>query len=343
MGRPSQKDQLIQQVKKLYVEEEMSLGEIRTITGKSQQTLSRWLQSEGVAIVSRPRNPNEGRTPEQQAAINAKVSANRRGKGTGPRKEHLPPVKAESKTAPPAKAAPPAMKQCHFCQNSFVPTTRAQMHCDRRCARGADAARKSEQQKAVYVNAPKRCSCGTPIPYEVRHSVKYCSQECRKEYGSYREKDPENYLTFACLGCGKEVTRLKKYSPYTKYCSNRCAARHTKTKKHIVVDDAIVLDSAYEALLWGLCGVLKLSIKRYDREQGVEWREGGWYAPDFLITCHGGKVAVETKGFQDSEDEQRWAAFRAQSDVPLVVLTGEHLLGLLASREELLALLGFSG
>lgn len=340
MGRPSKKDQFIEQVMELYVEEEKSLGEIREVTGVSQQTLSRWLQEEEVEIVHRPRDPNAGRTPEQQAAINAKVSASRKGKGTGPRKTAA--ARQHPRTRIPKDPKTVELRQCKLCTKTFEPSTVAQVFCGRSCARRVEGAKKSEEQQAAYAADPILCPCGKAIPYEVRHSVKYCTKECRMTHGGKRQKDPENYLTFVCLGCGEEVTRPKRYSTYAKYCSNACAAKHTKAKKHIVVDDAVVLDSGYEALLWGLCSVLKVPIERYDREQGVEWREDGWYAPDFVVTCHGRQVAVETKGLQDSEDEARWAAFREKSEVPLVVLAREDLLGLSVSREDLLALLGLA-
>jgi hypothetical protein len=323
MGRPSDKDKFIDQVKTLYVEGEKSLGEIREITGKSQQTLSRWLQEEGIAIVPRPRNANAGRTPEQQAAINAKVSASRKGKGTGPQK-------------------PREQRCCPQCEKDFKPSFSTQIFCGIRCARAADAAKKSAEHRAAYEADPKLCPCGKGVPYEVRHQVRYCSRDCRKQYGNYREADPENYLTFTCLGCGNQVTRLKGYSAYNKYCSNDCARRHTKVKKHIVVDDAVVLDSSYEVLLWGLCGVAKVSIQRYERQDGVAWNEGGWYAPDFLVEWKGRQVAVETKGLEDDHDQERWTAFRAEKDIPLVVLTRDELWPTPASREDLLKLLGLA-
>ncbi|MEV7675109.1 hypothetical protein [Streptomyces sp. NPDC088752] len=321
MGRPSKKDQFIEQVKDLYTREKKSLGEIRAITGVSQQTLSRWLQEDGVEIEPRPRNANEGRTPEQQAVINARVSASRRGKGTRPRVTRTDRI-------------------CCHCETPFPPSTAEQEYCGRSCARASEGEAKTKRLQAEYAQDPKRCPCGEPIPYEKRNWAKYCGSDCRKGHGSYREKDPKNYLTFTCLGCAKEVTRLKRYSAYAKYCSNPCARRHTKTKQHIVVDDAVVLDSSYEAFLWGICGILKVQISRYDRSNGVAWNDDGWYAPDFLVSCHGRQVAVETKGFEDPEDEERWAAFQAQSGIPLVVLTRKELVPLPATREELLARLG---
>ncbi|MCX4799569.1 hypothetical protein OG497_37580 [Streptomyces sp. NBC_01242] len=324
MGRPSQKSQYIFEVIRLYNEEKWSLSEIHQELGPSVQTLSRWIQSEGITLEPRPRNPNEGRSAEQQAEINARVSASRSSKGTGPR------VQRE-------------VRVCPVCSEKFTasPADKKQF-CGRACARSVEASEKAARFRADWEANPLLCGCGKAIPYEQRHIAKYCSHECRKTYGAKRQKNPDNYLTFKCLGCGKEVTRLKRYSTYTKYCSNACARRHTKTKKHIVVDDAVVLDSGYEALLWGMCSVAKVQIQRYPREDGVAWNHDGWYAPDFLVDWQGRQVAVETKGFADPEDEARWAAFRSEKDVPLVILTGDNLMPFPASREELLKLLGLA-
>lgn len=242
---------------------------------------------------------------------------------------------------PGRKPDPEATVQipCGYCENQFE-VGRHEVGKRRFCSTQCT----NDWQRENRAAKPRFCPCGKqlkPRPGDryVAAYRKYCDANCRKEHGSYREKNPENYLTFECLGCGDEVTRLKKYSTYTKYCSNECAARHTKVKKHFAVGDTIVLDSGYEALLWGLCSVYKVAIDRYDRTGGVEWREGGWYAPDFLVSCHGQQVAVETKGLTDPEDEERWAAFREQQEMPLVVLQREDLIPPPASREELLKLL----
>lgn len=253
--------------------------------------------------------------------------------------------KADYVQRPGRKADPEAIVEipCKQCEESFE-IRRYELGKRAFCSRGCT----NDWQRENKGGEGRACPCGKilkPRSGEVRVSVhrKYCDQACRKQYGSYREKDPENYLTFECLACGTEVTRLKRYSTYTKYCSNVCAAKHTKAKKHIVVDDAVVLDSGYEALLWGLCSVFKVPIERFPRERGVAWQDGRWYAPDFLVACHGREIAVETKGFADDEDETRWTAFREQADMPLVVLAGDTLRSLLGSREDLLALLGLAG
>ena len=151
---------------------------------------------------------------------------------------------------------------------------------------------------------PDRCPCGvlTGVP-----TVQFCSPEHRLEYGGRRQPDPDNYVTFTCLNCGKEVTKRKKLN-YHKYCSNECAAKHTRKKQHIVVEDAIVLDSGYEALFFGLCRFVKLPVERADRSQAVPVGADGWYCPDFYLPLT--QLWIETKGFEDDDDRARYAAWR---------------------------------
>lgn len=205
----------------------------------------------------------------------------------------------------------------------------------------------NEWQRENRAGEERTCPCGkalTPGPGESRVSAfrKYCDQDCRKQYGSYKQEDPTKWAAHTCENCGEGFRRRIKSGGTHRYCSRSCADRHTKVKKHIVVEDAIVLDSAYESLLWSMCMILKIRVDRYDREQGVDWNGKSWYAPDFLVTWQGRQVAVETKGFADESDEERWAAFRQKATVPLVVLTRDELVPLPATREDLLRLLGLA-
>lgn len=171
---------------------------------------------------------------------------------------------------------------------------------------------------------------------------KYCSHACRTEWAAKRQADPANHITLTCLNCGEEFTIPRSRASAGKYCSNSCARKHTKTKQHFTVDGTTVLDSNYEVFLWGLCGVAGVPIERYNRDDGVAWQDNGWYAPDFLVTWRGRSVAVEVKGLEDPEDQVRWAAFRAQKEVGLVVLMRDQLWPPPQSREALLELLGLS-
>jgi hypothetical protein len=185
----------------------------------------------------------------------------------------------------------------------------AQRFCSRPCNRTVGNIERGERKRKEWDEDPRsHCPCGVGrIPYEVRNTTKYCSPDCRETYGLKRQPDPANHRTFQCQNCGETVSRPKSFG-YAKYCSNACAQKHTKKKKHIVVDEAVVLDSTWEALFWGLCGLHKIPVERYEREHGVLWRAAGWYAPDFLLTDMG--IAVEVKGLEDPEDAIKWRKFR---------------------------------
>jgi glutaredoxin-related protein len=160
------------------------------------------------------------------------------------------------------------------------------------------------------------CPCGkAQIPYKDRHHLKYCSPACRKQYGKpSKVKDPAKYRTFVCENCNKQVTRLKRLG--AKFCSNECAAKFTKTKHHLAFrDDDVLLDSAWEGLLWCLCRFLKVPIERVDRAKAVEWAPGRWYAPDFLM----GHTYIEVKGLEDPEDWDKWHAWNNKVGRLLVV------------------------
>lgn len=148
------------------------------------------------------------------------------------------------------------------------------------------------------------CPCGKKTGSPNR---KYCSPECRKAHGKKKQVDPSKWTTFTCQNCGEKVETRKSLNSH-KYCSNSCANKHTKVKKHYGVEGLeIVFDSSYEAFFWSLCMLLKVPVERYDREKGVEWREGAWYAPDFWLPTL--NVAVELKGVEDDDDGARWEEF----------------------------------
>ena len=163
-----------------------------------------------------------------------------------------------------------------------------------------------------------RCPCGKLTGSKNRL---YCGPEHRLEYGEKRKADPDNYVTLTCVGCGIEFTRRKSYPGAHKYHSNECAAKHTKKKVHIVVEDAIVLDSGFEAFFWGLCSLWKIPCERADRGLAVRVGEG-WYCPDFWLPSL--DIYVEIKGPEDEDDRARYAAWRAE-ERQLAVLRREEL------------------
>lgn len=230
-----------------------------------------------------------------------------------------------NKTGRP-KAGGPTLKgyTCDYCGASF----QGRPDVPRRfCSREHASLWKSENQTATKI---KICPCGKKVDRvvdgkRVYHNKKYCSTECRKLYGDYRKPDPKNHVTFICQNerCSEEVSRPKGVG-YHKYCSNACAQKHTRTKKHIVVDDATVLDSKLEALVWGLFSLLGYQIERYDRNNAVEWNSGQWYAPDFLLIKKDESIALEVKGREDENDQERWRAFKDQVG-PLWIITHDEM------------------
>lgn len=193
--------------------------------------------------------------------------------------------------------------------------------CGRPCARLVENQARSVRKQEEWVQSPlSLCPCGEArIPYEVRATTKYHSPECRERYGKKKGRDPEVWLKYTCQNpsCGAEFERRKSFSRgNVKYCSIPCSNKCTKTKQHIVVDDAVVLDSSWESLFWGLCGFMKFPVERFDRERGVEWRDGGWYAPDFWMPTL--SIAVEVKGLEDPDDVTRWVTFRERTALAVV-------------------------
>jgi hypothetical protein len=167
---------------------------------------------------------------------------------------------------------------------------------------------------------PDQCPCGklTGVPKQ-----KNCSKACRDIYGGRRQPDPDSQVVFNCLNCGEEVIRYKSYGHgHNKYCSNECSAKHNRAVKHIVIENAVVLDSGFEAFFFGLCRLWKIPIDRADRAEAVPVNDSGWYCPDFKMPSLG--LYVEVKGPEDADDPDRYAAWRATGR-RLAVLRREEL------------------
>jgi hypothetical protein len=295
LGRPSVWDQHGEQMERMYREDRLSRGEIARYFETSVQTVTRVLTRRGVPFEGRMASAPVTRTPDEQAVINERISAARKGKGTGLRKR-LEIRNCENKA----------------CGKEFEyhAGQTGERFCSRACRNEYAAFINRAAAKDAYELDPKRCPCGDPIPFEYRHTRQFCSIDCRLQYQPKRQKDPTNYVTFNCLNCGAEVTRPKNYGGNTvqKYCSNECSAKHNRTKQHIVVEDAVVLDSPYEAFFYGLMRLWKIQVERADRSLAVAVGGNGWYCPDFYLPEL--DIWVETKGVAGPEDPPRWAAWR---------------------------------
>lgn len=101
----------------------------------------------------------------------------------------------------------------------------------------------------------------------------------------------------------------------------------------MIRDFDIVLDSSYEAFVWGALKIAKITVERFDRTYDIEWSPGRLYGPDLWLPRQ--QLAIECKGMVDSDDEAKWAAFRERGK--LLVLTRSDLL--ILSPDALLAML----
>lgn len=318
IGRPSKKDQYKDQIYDLYYTQGWSLSQISREIGPAAGTISRWFKDWGWSQEDRVSgyNPNLNRTEEQKEEIRKKISETKLRQRNEGVSIGRPKAKREIRTC-----------VREGCENTFeVKITDPKKYCSTRCNTSVMNESWGDFLERKYEEDPKRCPCGAPIPYEQRHSRKYCTASCRQVYGlPTAQSNPANHVEFICQNesCGKTVVRPKGYG-YNKYCSNLCAQKHTRTKKHIVVDDSTVLDSKLEALVWGLFSLLGYRVERYDRSKGVEWSAGSWYAPDFLLTKDGESIALEAKGREDENDQERWQAFKDKVG-PLWIITHDEM------------------
>lgn len=227
-------------------------------------------------------------------------------------------LKAEGVEIPRWRQKEPARwedRTCPQCGTVFsIQKSQKKTYCSRVCS--GKAARLRIEEHACE-------GCGRPIPPpssgKTRYTYrKYCSMKCRVEHGKFRQKDPDNWVSFECQTCGKTTERRKSVPGPRKFCSNECATKHTKTVKHYAVRESdMVLDSTWEALFVGQCGWFKVECRRFDREGVIEWRPGQWYGPDFVLPELG--VTVEIKGVEDPDDRAKWDAFREKVG-PLAVI-----------------------
>lgn len=190
-------------------------------------------------------------------------------------------------------------------------------------AGGHHGGRSRRIERETRACANPACSATFEVPVTSRQ--RFCGMTCARSISNKERWAGKRQMT--TCPCGKEF-----YSPYAKkYCSNECSAKHTRTKQHIVVEDAIVLDSGFEALFWGLCSLWKLPVERADRNKAVEVGDNGWYCPDFYLPTM--NIWVEVKGYEDDDDRARYAAWAAQGE-HLTVLDRNGLLLMRAAKDE---------
>jgi hypothetical protein len=294
MSRTSKKTQYIDEVKRLYIENLKSLSEISQLLGPSVQTLSRWLGEEGIELAARPRNPNAGRSEAEQQEINERIAVRQRERIESGGHHGGRPRSIERET-----------RECEnpACSATFeVPVNSPQRFCGMTCAR-------SVTNKEIWAEKRQMTTCPCGEMFYSPYPKKYCSDECRDVYGLKRQADPAKYMTFTCLNCQEEVTIRRSYASAKKYCSNECAAKHTKTRKFYAIEDLdVIFESGFECLFWGICSIWKIPVERADRSKAQDVNGSGWYCPDFYLP--GLDIWVEVKGFEDEDDRMRYSAWR---------------------------------
>jgi uncharacterized protein YjcR len=202
---------------------------------------------------------------------------------------------------------------------------------------GAAANKAKAEAKPVPTRICAYCEETFELPQRRKQSKqKYCSLECSQ----LGRRHPDKRVEYTCEVCSEKFERFASSRGANRFCSNACKAKSSGKIQWRYEDN--VLDSGYEAMFAGLCSVYGVPCERYDRADGVAWDGDHWYAPDFLVKVGPRAVAVEVKGRVREVDEPKWAAFREQKGVPLVVLKQEDLVPPPATREELLRLLGLA-
>lgn len=238
---------------------------------------------------------------------------------------------------------PRLTKTCQHCSKSFETAGDARSaqrrFCDRNCSNAATAKIRSDSlRNGEKGYKPILCPCGKTVyganDREYNYTKKYCDEICRRKYMiNGNQRDKSKWTTYICLNCEESFERRVNTRNAKKYCSNKCAQKHTKVKKHYGVEGLeIVFDSTWEAAFWGIASIAKLPIERFDRQYAVEWKPGQFYAPDFWmpsvqwVTNRIG-AAIEIKGHEEEDDQIKWAVFRA-TGVDLIIIDQyrmEHL------------------
>lgn len=208
-------------------------------------------------------------------------------------------------------------RNCDYCDEYYLPSHSKSRFCSRGCTN-----QWQRENKARF--ADKICKCGNEFHPRTNQQL-YCSKPCAEKYQGRRQRDPENYVTFNCQTCDKEVTRYKKYgNGANKYCSNECAAKDTQKVRHYVLTDLdMVLKGSWETLFAGLMTFLKIDIKQFDRDNVVEFEDENSkinrYGPDFIIKIDDIDYYIEVKGYPQSHHIPRWEAFRKKYDNLIVI------------------------
>lgn len=131
----------------------------------------------------------------------------------------------------------------------------------------------SENVRRRYSENPKKCKfCGTPIPYELKHTNVFCNHKCYSKSISERQKKPKKEKK--CLICGSNCKKT--------YCSHKCHLNHMYD---------IFIEGWKSGKIDGVSGLsISVHIKKYFRDKhGDKCSKCGW-AEKNIIT---GKVPLQ--------------------------------------------------
>ena len=120
--------------------------------------------------------------------------------------------------------------------------------------------------KARYEANPNLCpTCQRPIPYDKRHTNKFCSHSCAATFSNLHRVRTKKPLVI-CAGCGKKTKNPK-------FCSNKCQREfdYQKTVSDWLAGKLDGLRSAYMTTDWVKRWIGERDGKKCSICQGTEW------------------------------------------------------------------------
>ena len=160
------------------------------------------------------------------------------------------------------------------------------------------------------------CPCGKPA---ATLKSKYCSEDCRKEWG--KKKAPTRMVTHTCQCCGEDFERPYWYPNKKMFCSIKCSnEQHSRKRaRHYQFGD-LNLNSTYELRFVACLERLQIAWEPWPDDRFFPY-EGHEYRPDFLVAG----MAIETKGWDHPDSMQPAARTAWDLPEPLVVVKRDNL------------------
>ncbi len=271
-----------EEVRSLYINDNLSIKEIGKRTGINTDTISRWLKKSGIRI----KTSQERRTPEQNEVIKKKISQSKTGIQWN-EKQHQARQKREMV---PRIIVP---KNCVSCGAEFI-------FKGPQNAKYCENCRTSKSYRKTFDKSHSQiCPCGNLTG---KKNQQYCSTECRHLYGNYPKPKTKSAI---CIGCGEEFTKPASYPSKMKYCSNKCSHHEVKSVRDKFVaelnDKTIVFHSMWEMRFAAACERYNIPWRRYDGPDIIT--PLGNHRPDFIINIIKDREdIIEIKGQFEYED-----------------------------------------